>query len=360
MVVRKKLLQELEVRHVELENLYQEKIEEIASLRNRLEELEQTANDQQDRDAMDSAVMKMTIDTFRSVPGIREQIAQIAGNMLDEREKVISSAAIYDQSSANMNALVDGLGSVSEEVGTTNGEISKLRGVAEKIGEFVGIINNISEQTNLLALNAAIEAARAGEQGRGFAVVADEVRTLAGRASEASSEIASLVEQIGKSTRDASDCISATLQNCETMLGKANETDASLGLLIEISRSMHQTITQEAMKSFIETVKMDHVVWKNEVYRRWFNREGANGEVADHHQCRLGQWYYQGDGAKHFMHMPSYASLKDPHVGVHKGGLDALEYMQAGDLDRSIAALKSMEEMSDQTLRLLEQLGDEL
>ena len=360
MLVRKKMLHELEARNAELENRCAEQKKDIQSAQARIAELERAVSVQPEIGEHEEKVMRMTIDTFRSIPAIRESIAQIAMNMLDEREKIISSATIYDQSSSNMSALIAGLSDVSEEVGTAHGEISRLRGVADKIAEFVGIINNISEQTNLLALNAAIEAARAGEQGRGFAVVADEVRTLAGRASDASAEIANLVDEIGKNTQDAGNSISVTLKNCESMLDKANETGGSLEHLIKHSQSMHETITQEAMKSFIETVKMDHIVWKNDVYDRWFNHENAIDEVADHHHCRLGKWYYEGDGAKYFKHLPSYAKLEEPHTGVHQGGLSALEQVQLGDLQSSIKALESMELMSDRTLKLLEDLEQEV
>jgi len=93
-----------------------------------------------------------------------------------------------------------GMTNIATTVTDSSVLISELNARGEEIGNVIGVINDIAEQTNLLALNAAIEAARAGEQGRGFAVVADEVRTLAGRTSEATQEISQAVEKIQHDT----------------------------------------------------------------------------------------------------------------------------------------------------------------
>jgi methyl-accepting chemotaxis protein len=120
---------------------------------------------------------------------------------------------------------------------------------SDQIGEIVQVIDDIADQTNLLALNAAIEAARAGEQGRGFAVVADEVRKLAERTTKATKEIAAMIKQIQKDTGEAVESMKVGTDEVERGKALADEAGRSLNLMITGAVEVVDMIMQVAAAS---------------------------------------------------------------------------------------------------------------
>ncbi len=170
---------------------------------------------------------------------VAQNTAQAADSAREASELAVKGGEV-------VNETIDGMSRISQSVNESAGTIQALGSRSEQIGEIVDVINDIASQTNLLALNAAIEAARAGEQGRGFAVVADEVRKLAERTTSATSEIGGMIKGIQDDTNKAVETMQAGTKEVEEGVKMGNEAGEALQQIVTSIQNVTDMVSHVA------------------------------------------------------------------------------------------------------------------
>ncbi len=184
-----------------------------------------------------------------AVEQMSASVMEVAKKSGDASHSAQQSGEIATQGGKVVEETIQGMTSISEAVSRSAASVQELGKRGEQIGEIIAVINDIADQTNLLALNAAIEAARAGEHGRGFAVVADEVRKLADRTTKATQEIGESITAIQTETQGAVDTMNAGTQQVDVGVTKATQAGDALRQIVASAQdvaTMIQSIAASA------------------------------------------------------------------------------------------------------------------
>ena len=339
-------------------------------------------------------------------------VQEVARNTATAAESADGTRAESANGKQVVSHTMESIDRLAGEVERAADVIHKLEEDSADIGTILDTIKGIAEQTNLLALNAAIEAARAGEQGRGFAVVADEVRTLANRTQQSTEEIQAMIEQLQRGAREAVRVMEEGRKQAQSSVEQAASAGDSLGKITAAVDSINdmnaqiasaaeeQSAVAEEMNRNIVNInqvaeetaggardtstvavgmvdlveqlrrevsrfrtgdgvnlssaKMAHLAWKTKL-RSFLDGRSAlsEGEAVSHTACAFGKWYYS-EGLEHYGQLPEMRQIEQPHTELHAAIKAIVQLKNDGDIQGAEREYAKVGPLSEKIVGLID------
>jgi methyl-accepting chemotaxis protein len=348
-----------------LQGLYGRMLERINDSLSAMEAAHQRV--EEDRFRAEISELK-TRNLLKNLRGTQQDLTNITSQMSEVRVLADESVQIATRGRSTIEQVTGNLGRLVDSIDGIYATSSDISQSSAEVSEVLQMIVSVADQTNLLALNAAIEAARAGEHGRGFAVVADEVKKLAQSTKDAAGNVETVVRRFTASANRMTSESSAMNELAGESRELVQRFESDFANFYGNATGTYSNTTYTQSISDTSLSKVDHMIYMQNAYRALELGEGAaecDACMVDHHNCRFGKWYEAGDGQRDFAHLPSYPRIIDPHSRVHASVHNALHvanqnWQQDHGLQQQLlTSFNAAEDASRELIKLLSGLAEE-
>ena len=323
----------------------------LKSLDSKEEEIRALRNDE--KTTISEEILSILLDSYGDGISFLQGTMEENLKMLAEINAVNNKTAVRSEKLREQTAfVVRSINNIQQMSGNIQSDTTSLNESVISIAQIINLIKDISDQTNLLALNAAIEAARAGEHGRGFAVVADEVRKLAERTQKATQEVEVNISGLKQNSVAMTEASETFYSLASEVMETLHEFQTNIDFVSKNTQEILEQTVNVTNEVSISNGKIDHINLKLQGYKAALY--GEKVMISDHHSCRFGKWFgtevtqiLSGDQG-------AIAEISKHHENVHNGLFKVIDIFTHGEnLSEGVRTLKEVEKSSKTGFEIL-------